>query len=36
MCECGCVGGRDMVYGCGCEGRQNENSDYPCAEYISY
>ena len=28
MCACGCVGGGDMVYGCGCEGRQDENSDY--------
>jgi len=36
MCASGCVGGGDMVYGCGCEGRQNENSDYTRAEYISY
>ena len=28
MCACGCVGGGDMVYVCGCEGRQDENSDY--------
>ena len=26
----------DMVYGCGCEGGQDENSDYTCAEYIAY
>ena len=24
-----------MVYGCGCEGRQDENSDYTCAEYVA-
>ena len=36
MCACGCVGGGDMVYGCGCEGRQDENSDYTCASYIAY
>ena len=34
MCAaCGCVGGGDMVDGCGCEGGQNENSDYIYAEY---
>ena len=22
-----------MVYGCGCEGGQDENSDYTCASY---
>ena len=33
---CGYVRDGDMVYGCGCEGRQDENSDYTCAEYISY
>ena len=27
MCACGCVGGADMVHGCGCESGQNENSD---------
>ena len=31
MRACGCVGGGDMVYGCGCEDRQVENSDYTCA-----
>ena len=36
MCACGCVGGGDMVYGCGCEDGQDENSDYTCAEYIAY
>ena len=36
MCACGCVGGGDMVYGCGCEGGQDENSDYTCAEYVTY
>ena len=35
MCACGCVGG-DMVYGCECEGEQDENSDYTCASYIAY
>ena len=35
MCACGCVGGGDMVYGCGCEGGKGENSDYTCAEYIT-
>ena len=34
MCACGCVGGGDMVYGC--EGGQDENSDYTCASYIAY
>ena len=34
MHACGCVGGGDMVYGGGCEGGQDENSDYTCAEYI--
>ena len=35
MCACGCVGGCDMVYGCGrYEGEQDENSDYTCA-YVS-
>ena len=29
----GCVGGGGMVYGCGCEGGQDENSDYTCADY---
>ena len=33
---CVCVGGSDMVYGCGSEGRQNENSGYACAKYIAY
>ena len=33
---CGCVGGGDMVYGRGCEGGQDENSDYTCAKYIAY
>ena len=33
MCACGCVRGRDMVYGRGCEGGQDENIDYTCAEY---
>ena len=28
MWACGCVGGGDMVYGCECEGGQDENSDY--------
>ena len=32
---CLCVGGGDMVYGCGCEGEQDENSDNICAEYIA-
>ena len=36
MCACGCVGGGDVVYGYGCEGGQDENSDYTCAEYIAY
>ena len=37
MCACGCVGGGgDIVYGCGCEGGQDENSDYTCASYIAY
>ena len=31
MCACGCVGGGDMVYRCGCEGEQDENSDNTCA-----
>ena len=31
----GCVGEGDMVYGCGCEGGQDENSDYICAEYCN-
>ena len=26
----------DMVYGCGCVGGQDENSDYTCASYIAY
>ena len=34
MCACGCVGGGDMVYGCGYEGGQDENSDYTCTSYI--
>ena len=34
MCACGCVGGGDMVHGCG--GGQDENSDYTCAEYVTY
>ena len=34
MCARGCVGGSDTVHGCGCEGRQDENSDYTCALYI--
>ena len=29
-------GGGDMVYECGCEGGQDENSDYTCASYIAY
>ena len=33
ICACGCVGGGDMVYGCGCEDGQDENSDYTCASY---
>ena len=33
---CGCVGGGDMVYGCGCEGERDENSDDTCASYIAY
>ena len=36
MCACGCVGGGDLVYGCGCEGGKGENSDDTCAEYIAY
>ena len=36
MCACGCVGGGDIVYGCRCEGGQDENSDYTCASYIAY
>ena len=33
----GFVGGRDMVYGCGNEGGQDENSDlYLCRVYIAY
>ena len=36
MRVCGCVGGSDMVYGCWCEGGQDENSDYTCASYIAY
>ena len=36
MCACGCVRGGDMVYGCGCEGGQDENSDYTCASYIAF
>ena len=36
MCACGWVAGGDMVYGCGCEGGQDENSDYTCASYIAY
>ena len=27
------VSGGDMVYGRGCEGGQDENIDYTCAEY---
>ena len=34
LCACECVGGGDMVYGCGCEGGQDENSDHTCASYI--
>ena len=34
MCACGYVEGGDTVYGC--EGGQDENSDYTCAEYIAY
>ena len=34
MCASECVGGGDMVYGCGCEGGQDENSDHTCASYI--
>ena len=34
MYACGGVGGGDMVYGC--EGGQDENSDYTCASYIAY
>ena len=29
-------GGGDIVYGCGCEGGQDENSDYTCASYTAY
>ena len=29
-------GGGDMVYECGCEGGQDENSDYTCASYVAY
>ena len=36
MCACGYVGGSDTVYGCRCEGGQDENSDYTCASYIAY
>ena len=36
MCAFGCVGGGDIVYGCGCEGGQDENSDYNYASYIAY
>ena len=36
MCACGCVGGGEMVYGCGCEGGHDENSDYTCALYIAF
>ena len=36
MCVCGSLGGGDMVYGCGCEGGQDENSDYTCASYTAY
>ena len=32
MCACRCVGSSDIV--CGCEGGQDENSDYTCAKYI--
>ena len=32
----GCLRGGDMVYGCGCEGGQDENSDYSCDKYITY
>ena len=35
MCVCGSVGGGDMVYGCRCEGGQDQNSDHTCAEYIA-
>ena len=34
MCACGCMGGGDMVHGCGCEGGQDGNSDHTWAEYI--
>ena len=36
MCACRCVGGGDMVYGYGCEGGQDANSDYTRAEYIAF
>ena len=36
VCACGCVGGDDIVYGRGCEGGQDEDSDYICASYIAY
>ena len=36
MCACRCIGGGDMVYGCGYEGGEYENSNYTCAENIAY
>ena len=37
MCTCRRVGSGDMVFGCGCEGGQDENSDIIYAEYnITY
>ena len=36
MFACGCVGGGGIVYGCGCETGQDENSGYTSAEYIAY
>ena len=36
MRACRCVRGSDIVYWWGCEGGQDENSNYTCAEYIAY
>ena len=33
ICACGCVGGGDVVSGCGREGGQDESSVYTCAKY---
>ena len=35
MRACRCVRDSDIVYWCGCEGGQDENSDYTSAEYIA-